>query len=77
MADDVTDVQCITCARWSQQRAAPDMAKQGFGHCERREPFIANGGERLRDCPHHAGAKPEDIQARRAFIKKHEQEARR
>lgn len=67
-----TSVKCIECAKWSPKRASVEWARQGFGCCARREPFIVFGGEMLRDCAHHAAAEEVDVQTRRAFVAKQE-----
>lgn len=62
-------VQCITCSRFSFERAAEEWRKQGFGHCELRERFINHGATRERDCPQHQPAAPEVVEKRERFYR--------
>ena len=41
---------CATCQKFSVQRADNEMQDQGFGCCDRREPFICFVGRKERDC---------------------------
>ena len=61
-------VQCITCASFSLQRAHPDMARAGFGHCEHRETFIVHSSVQNRDCPKHKADDDKTINARKRFL---------
>ena len=64
----MSDVRCATCQKFSVQRADKEMQDQGFGCCDRREPFICFGARRERDCEHHVLAASDVIAKREAWL---------
>jgi len=61
-------VQCVACSKFSVQRANKEMQDQGFGCCDRREPFISFGARKERDCEHHVLAASDVIAKREAWL---------
>ena len=61
-------VQCVACSKFSVQRADKEMQDQGFGCCDRREPFISFGARKERDCEHHVLAASDVIAKREAWL---------
>lgn len=59
-------VECITCDRFKLRGS--DLAKHGFGHCELRPRWEHYPADRPRECAHHAPAKPEQVEQRRAWL---------
>ena len=61
-------VQCVACSKFSVQRANKEMQDQGFGCCDRREPFISFGARKERDCEHHVLAASDVIAKRETWL---------
>ena len=59
---------CATCQKFSVQRADKEMQDQGFGCCDRREPFICFGARKERDCEHYVLAASDVIAKREAWL---------
>ena len=59
---------CATCQKFSVQRADKEMQDQGFGCCDRREPFICFGARKERDCEHHVPAAADVIAKRETWL---------
>ena len=59
---------CATCQKFSVQRADKEMQDQGFGCCDRREPFISFGARKERDCEHHVPAATDVIAKRETWL---------
>ena len=59
---------CATCQKFSVQRADKEMQDQGFGCCDRREPFICFGARKERDCEHHVPAATDVIAKRETWL---------
>ena len=51
-----------------QRPATKEMQDQGFGCCDRREPFICFGARKERDCEHHVPAAADVIAKREAWL---------
>lgn len=73
MSESVT---CVACAKWSPQRCTPEMAKLGFGACERHEPWICYAGLRERDCQHFSPAADGVAEKRTEYIETQRRKAK-
>ena len=64
----MSEVRCATCQKFSVQRATKEMQEQGFGCCDRREPFICFGARKERDCEYHVPAAADVIAKREKWL---------
>lgn len=61
-------VQCIACSSFSFRRAHPEMAQNGFGHCQHREKFIAHLATSERECDKFRPEQDDVVKDRREWL---------